>query len=70
MAADETTPLIRPAAAAANGSTGSSHSSGGDGGVAAPRKSRWAWGAALNVENRILLAGFLITLSFSFTQVP
>lgn len=25
---------------------------------------------AFNVENRILLAGFLITLSFSFTQVP
>lgn len=23
-----------------------------------------------NVENRILLAGFLITLSFSYTQVP
>ena len=23
-----------------------------------------------SVENRILLAGFLITLSFSFTQVP
>lgn len=66
MAADETTPLIRPPAAAANGRTGSSHSSG-DGGGAAPRKSRWA---ALNVENRILLAGFLITLSFSFTQVP
>ncbi|KAF4446988.1 hypothetical protein F53441_9459 [Fusarium austroafricanum] len=25
---------------------------------------------AFNVENRILIAGFLITLSFSFTQVP
>jgi hypothetical protein len=25
---------------------------------------------AFKVENRILLAGFLITLSFSFTQVP
>ena len=24
----------------------------------------------IHVENRILLAGFLITLSFSFTQVP
>ena len=24
----------------------------------------------VNVENRILFAGFLITLSFSFTQVP
>lgn len=25
---------------------------------------------AFNVENRILLAGFLVTLAFSFTQVP
>ena len=25
---------------------------------------------AFSVENRILLAGFLVTLSFSFTQVP
>ncbi|KPM43266.1 hypothetical protein AK830_g3253 [Neonectria ditissima] len=29
----------------------------------------WARGA-FNVENRILFAGFLITLSFSYTQVP
>jgi hypothetical protein len=27
---------------------------------------RWA----VSVENRILFAGFLITLSFTFTQVP
>lgn len=26
--------------------------------------------AVFGVENRILLAGFLITLSFSYTQVP
>lgn len=25
---------------------------------------------AVSVENRVLFAGFLITLSFSFTQVP
>ncbi|KAM5372995.1 hypothetical protein ACJZ2D_007206 [Fusarium nematophilum] len=37
-----------------------------------PKRSRLAsWvRRACNVENRILLAGFLITLSFSFTQVP
>ncbi|KAH7129962.1 major facilitator superfamily domain-containing protein [Dactylonectria estremocensis] len=34
---------------------------------------RWLWSwvrNAFNVENRVLFAGFLITLSFSFTQVP
>jgi hypothetical protein len=36
------------------------------------RVSRWPkWLAnAFHVENRILLTGFLITLSFSYTQVP
>lgn len=33
------------------------------------RFKQWLW-SAFGVENRILLAGFLITLSFSFTQVP
>lgn len=33
------------------------------------RLGSWLKGA-FKVENRILLAGFLITLSFSFTQVP
>ncbi|OIW26943.1 MFS general substrate transporter [Coniochaeta ligniaria NRRL 30616] len=74
MAADETTPLIRPA----NGRASSAGSGGSGSGPIAPRdssgKSRWrrrvrSW-AALGVENRILLAGFLVTLSFSFTQVP
>jgi hypothetical protein len=66
MAADERTPLVRPTSGRAD--------SGGSGPIAskdADGKSRWGriWGA-LKVENRILLAGFLITLSFSFTQVP
>ncbi|KAF7549469.1 hypothetical protein G7Z17_g6350 [Cylindrodendrum hubeiense] len=35
------------------------------------KRSPWSWvRRAFNVENRVLLAGFLITLSFSFTQVP
>ncbi|KAH8667254.1 major facilitator superfamily domain-containing protein [Ilyonectria robusta] len=35
------------------------------------KKSLWSWvRSAFNVENRVLFAGFLITLSFSFTQVP
>ncbi len=28
------------------------------------------WAAISHVENRILYAGFLVTLSFSYTQVP
>ena len=56
MTADETTPLI----------------SNGDASTSKKKNlgpiSRWR--ASLNVEHRILLAGFLITLSFSFTQVP
>jgi hypothetical protein len=30
---------------------------------------KWPW-QRIGVEARILLAGFLVTLSFSFTQVP
>lgn len=33
------------------------------------KKSNWLRNVC-HVENRILLAGFLITLAFSFTQVP
>jgi len=76
--ADETTALLGDAggapgaeeAAARNGSNGSGTAANG-----APNK-RAGTGLisrlrrALNVEQRILFAGFLITLSFSFTQVP
>lgn len=35
------------------------------------RKSFTSWlRTAVSVENRILFAGFLITLAFSYTQVP
>lgn len=53
---DETTPLIRP--------------SSGTGGKAEASRLGSLVRRALSVENRILFAGFLITLSFSFTQVP
>jgi hypothetical protein len=55
MSADENTPLIANADATKQGSP--------------PSLASRLW-SAVNVENRILLAGFLITLSFSFTQVP
>jgi hypothetical protein len=54
-AATEATPLLRDA-------TPGSH---------AERHGFLAWlRSAFHVENRILLAGFVITLSFSYTQVP
>jgi hypothetical protein len=60
MTTNETTPLLPDRVA-----NGKDHCDGG-------RRSRVA--AALRrgipVEKRILLTGFLITLSFSFTQVP
>lgn len=61
MAADERTPLI------VNGDA-----NGIDERDDIPKSkslSSRLW-SALSVENRILLAGFLITLSFTFTQVP
>lgn len=72
MAADERTPLIR------NGSANSSRINGRSGPDpskdAVGKSSSWGssrlWRGGLRVENRILLAGFLVTLSFSFTQVP
>ncbi|KJZ74343.1 hypothetical protein HIM_06349 [Hirsutella minnesotensis 3608] len=53
---DDRTPLLQPAAARERGT----------GGGFGARLLRGAWSA----ENRILLAGFLITLAFSYTQVP
>lgn len=63
MAADERTPLLA-------GSPPVPES--GDGAVAVAKRSRWrsCLSNVFHVENRILMAGFLITLSFSFTQVP
>jgi hypothetical protein len=55
MAADESTPLL-------------SNGNGKDDSKKQPVAS-W-YHRALDVENRILLAGFLITLSFTYTQVP
>jgi hypothetical protein len=43
--------------------------SGGDGAAKQERGGSWLR-RAFGLENRILFAGFLITLSFSFTQVP
>ncbi|KFA77500.1 hypothetical protein S40288_04264 [Stachybotrys chartarum IBT 40288] len=51
---DEQTPLIRPDECPRNGTK---------------RWPRWTR-SMFGVENRILLAGFIITLSFSYTQVP
>ncbi|KYK57002.1 hypothetical protein DCS_04009 [Drechmeria coniospora] len=56
MATDELTPLIPKAKALpSKGQWG---------------RERWLLRVALDVEKRILLAGFLITLAFSYTQVP
>lgn len=54
---DERTPLLK---------TKSRDSERVEGGPGLIRSLKRAFG----VENRILLAGFLITLSFSYTQVP
>lgn len=51
---DEQTPLIQPDECPPKGTK------------LRPRWTRSIFG----VENRILLAGFIITLSFSYTQVP
>jgi len=60
MATDETTPLLREHIA-----NGKDHRDEG------PRaRIAAAMRRGIPVEKRILLTGFLITLSFSFTQVP
>ncbi|KAJ6781395.1 hypothetical protein PWT90_02232 [Aphanocladium album] len=59
MSADERTPLL-------SGSLPATDS--GDG--PKPNRLRSCLSNVFHVENRILLAGFLISLSFSFTQVP
>jgi hypothetical protein len=63
MAADERTPLI------ANGIGHAIDDVQDDAPKSTKSLSSRLWNA-LGVENRILLAGFLITLSFTFTQVP
>jgi hypothetical protein len=60
MSADETTPLLSGLADDPKHQTKSKQHVGL---ASALRK-------AFDVEKRILFAGFLITLSFSFTQVP
>ena len=56
MSADENTPLL---------------SRGGGEEARSKRGLRSRiWQTISHVENRILFAGFLITLSFSYTQVP
>ena len=62
MTTTETTPLLaRPEGENGHVEPGSSSSKS--------RLGSWLR-RVFDVENRILLAGFLITLSFSFTQVP
>jgi hypothetical protein len=71
MAADERTSLIRNGSANSGRINGSGPDPSKD---AVGKSSSWGssrlWRGGLKVENRILLAGFLVTLSFSFTQVP
>ncbi|TQV97909.1 hypothetical protein V2A60_006374 [Cordyceps javanica] len=79
MSADETTPLL-PGSAGAAAAPPLSESAGGglDSAGQKPQQQqkqqhgrfRSCLDSVLHVENRILLAGFLISLSFSFTQVP
>lgn len=61
MSTDERTPLLP-------GNSPPAPESGDD----TAKCSRWrsCLSNVFHVENRILLAGFLISLSFSFTQVP
>lgn len=62
MSGDESTPLLRerPSAHKRRSDHGDNKKQG---------LLSWLRNAG-HVENRILFAGFLITLSFSFTQVP
>lgn len=64
---DERTPLLRPDNAGASVAVASADD---DRGGTQTSRSRSCLHAVFHVENRILLAGFLISLSFSFTQVP
>ncbi|KAJ4150422.1 hypothetical protein LMH87_011174 [Akanthomyces muscarius] len=64
---DERTPLLRPDDAGASVAVASADD---DHGGTQTSRSRSCLHAVFHVENRILLAGFLISLSFSFTQVP
>ncbi|KAK3311935.1 major facilitator superfamily domain-containing protein [Apodospora peruviana] len=71
MAADENTPLLAEGAGA-NG-TGSGTGGINDVDQTEAQNTKRIFSRileAIGIENRILLAGFLITLSFSFTQVP
>lgn len=71
MAVDnETTPLLRNKPADTDTDAGSEATT--EATTVEEQPSRWPkWLAnVFDVENRILLAGFLITLSFSYTQVP
>ncbi|KAM3438334.1 hypothetical protein MY4824_003356 [Beauveria thailandica] len=86
MQVDERTPLLpgKPGAAQAPSpspspspspppppaSSSSSPADGRDGGAKEQNRSRSCLDSVFHVENRILLAGFLISLSFNFTQVP
>ncbi|KAM3500474.1 hypothetical protein MY10362_006370 [Beauveria mimosiformis] len=78
MQVDERTPLLpgKPGAAEApppppaSSSSSSSTADGRDGGAKEQNRSRSCLNSVSHVENRILLAGFLISLSFNFTQVP
>ncbi|KAK0634230.1 major facilitator superfamily domain-containing protein [Bombardia bombarda] len=71
QAATETTPLLPTPTPSDNHSNGAIP---GDAGIDSSKQSSTTsrilnlW--KLDVEKRVLLAGFLITLSFSFTQVP
>lgn len=59
MTADETTPLIRSRSRSGSGSD-----------ATASHEEKKSWLRRIgSVENRILFSGFLITLSFSYTQV-
>lgn len=73
MTADETAPLLPDAnpSTSINGNGQTNVANGQDHDRSEPKKtimSRLL--QAFSVENRVLFAGFLITLSFSFTQVP
>lgn len=59
MSADERTPLLPDSPPAVD-----------QGDRAKKSRLRSCLHNVFHVENRILLAGFLISLSFSFTQVP
>ena len=70
MATDEQTPLLADGSGHDYGN-GNGSANGSETTTVAKhgRLASW-WRSVFHVENRILLAGFLITLSFSYTQVP